>query len=344
MSESPNFLPVHLCGSVPLPSARAVFEAIANALGPRLRRYPDGETGDRLDWLQWQGQFFRQSPDLEEIVSESPYRGKQIQYRPRPGIEAQAVRLESLGYADTAIQSHAIFAALKKDGRIQSDARFLVSLPTPLACTRVHIAAPFVAAIDPVYEKAMLKEILRMASAIPVNDLALQWDVAVEFSILENPARSPFANPFVPIVERLIRITNGVPLGVEAGIHLCYGDSGHKHFKEPEDTGKLVAVANAVAAGATREIAWVHMPVPRNRADDAYFAPLRSLRLRPETELYLGLVHRTDGVDGAKRRIAAARKAWPSFGIATECGFGRRPPQDVADLLRLHRDISDLLN
>lgn len=339
-----NFTPVHLCGSVPLASARAVFEAAADELGPRLRRYPDGETGDRLDWLQWQGRFLRQSPDLEEIVSESPYRGKQVQYRPRAGTDAQAVRLENLGYADTAIQSYAIFAALKREGRIPAKARFLVSLPTPLACTRVHVAAPFVAAIDPVYEKAMLNEIKRMAAAVPVGELAVQWDVAVEFSILENPARSPFANPFEPIVERLTRITNAVPAGVEAGIHLCYGDSGHKHFKEPEDTSKLVAVANAVAAGATREIAWIHMPVPRNRADDAYFAPLRALKLKPETELYLGLVHRTDGIDGARKRIAAARKAWPRFGIATECGFGRRPAQDVADLLRLHREISDLSN
>jgi hypothetical protein len=27
---------------------------------------------------------------------------------------------------------------------------------------------------------------------------------------------------------------------------------------------------------------------------DAYFAPLAGLKLRPETELYLGLVHRDD--------------------------------------------------
>jgi hypothetical protein len=29
------------------------------------------------------------------------------------------------------------------------------------------------------------------------------------------------------------------------------------------------------------------------------------------------------------------------FGIATECGFGRRPPAAVADLLGLHRAILD---
>ena len=187
----------------------------------------------------------------------------------------------------------------------------------------------------------MLREVAAMRTNIPPSELAVQWDVAVEFSILENPARSPIAEPFAGIVERLTRITNAIPEGIEAGIHLCYGDSGHKHFKEPDDASKLVAVANAVAAGMVRRLDWIHMPVPKNRADDAFFAPLASLKLKPETELYLGLVHRTDGVDGARKRIAAARKVQPTFGIATECGFGRRPSQDVADLLRLHCEISD---
>jgi hypothetical protein len=48
------------------------------------------------------------------------------------------------------------------------------------------------------------------------------------------------------------------------------------------------------------------MPVLRNRNDDAYFAPLRRLTPHPETELYLGLVHFTDGVEGTRRRIATA--------------------------------------
>jgi len=95
-----------------------------------------------------------------------------------------------------------------------------------------------------------------------------------------------------------------------------------------------------VSAVSRRAIAWVHMPVPRERTDDAYFAPLRRLRLHPETELYLGLVHHTDGVEGTQRRIDAAQRAVSSFGVATECGFGRRPPETVPDLLRIHREVS----
>jgi hypothetical protein len=128
---------------------------------------------------------------------------------------------------------------------------------------------------------------------------------------------------------------------VELGYHLCYGDAGHRHFKEPHDTAKLVSVANAVAAGVDRPIAWLHLPVPRERADRAYFAPLANLRLHPETELYLGLVHQTDGLEGTRRRAEAARTVVRSFGLATECGLGRRPPETARDLLQLHVDALD---
>jgi hypothetical protein len=84
------------------------------------------------------------------------------------------------------------------------------------------------------------------------------------------------------------------------------------------------------------------MPVPRNRADDAYFAPLDRLALRPETELCLGLVHYTDGVDGTKTRLATAKKYATQFSVATECGFGRRDPGTIADLLRIHAVVADL--
>src|SRR6185437_15922178 len=124
--------------------------------------------------------------------------------------------------------------------------------------------------------------------------------------------------------------------------HFCYGDPGHKHIIEPKDTGLMVDFANQLRDAIKRPITWIHMPVPRDRSDDAYFTPLKGLRLGPETELYLGLIHLTDGVEGAKRRIAAAKRAAADFGIATECGFGRRPPETIPLLMELHRDVAAL--
>ena len=63
--------------------------------------------------------------------------------------------------------------------------------------------------------------------------------------------------------------------------------------------------------------------------------------LQPETEFYLGLVHITDGVDRANARIAAAQSVVTDFGVATECGPGRRPAETIPDLLEIHASVSD---
>ena len=85
----------------------------------------------------------------------------------------------------------------------------------------------------------------------------------------------------------------------------------------------------------------MHMPVPRDRADDAYFEPLNQLAMPPETRLILGLVHHTDGVAGTKGRMATADKFVADYDLATECGFGRRDPSTIEDLLRIHREACD---
>ena len=82
------------------------------------------------------------------------------------------------------------------------------------------------------------------------------------------------------------------------------------------------------------------MPVPGLSADPAFYAPLNDLALG-DTELYLGLVHFKDGLEGSQSRIAAARQAIPKdwqFGVSTECGMGRFPAVQLDKLLRIHAD------
>jgi hypothetical protein len=102
----------------------------------------------------------------------------------------------------------------------------------------------------------------------------------------------------------------------------------------------MVDYANRLVAQLKRPISQIHMPVPRGRSDDAYFGPLAKLNLAPQTRLCLGLVHCTDGVPGTRTRIAAAEKYVRDFGIATECGFGRRDPNTIAELLRIHAEVA----
>jgi hypothetical protein len=103
------------------------------------------------------------------------------------------------------------------------------------------------------------------------------------------------------------------------------------------------AIANRLTQAAHRAIDWVHVPVPIDRDDPAYFAPLAGLALAPDTELHLGLIHHADGVDGAARRAATAAAYAPGFGVGTECGFGRRDPDTVLSLLRLHAAVAQRL-
>jgi len=148
----------------------------------------------------------------------------------------------------------------------------------------------------------------------------------------------PLVNASKPeIVQRFVRICSAVPHDVEVGIHLCYGDFGGKHFFDPVTARHLVDVSNAIAANVKHEIAYIHLPVPLPRATADYFAPMRDFKLGPETEIYLGLVHAADGVEGTKARIALAREYVGKFGIATECGFARaRKPDLVRKVLELH--------
>ena len=332
---------VHLVGSVPLSSAEEVFRTTSTILGERLRSIPDGETGIRSGWIGWQFQFFANNPTFELVAPTPNSYVPRSRFKLRSPRTPGAITFDQLGYADAALDSYRLFSQLKQDGVIPAQYRFQVCLPTPLAPISAFVVQEDQAEVEPAYEAAMLTELDRIISNIPQDELAIQWDTAIEFAILEGAMPTFMVDSKAEILERLMRLGNRVPLPAEMGFHLCYGDAGHKHFKEPEDAGKLVEVANALSAGIRRPINWIHMPVPRNRSDAAYYAPLRNVRLRPETELYLGLVHFTDGVEGTLKRIQAAQQCVADFGVATECGFGRRPPDSIPELLRIHSQVAE---
>jgi hypothetical protein len=344
MSSAPAVRGAHLVGSVPLESAEAVFRMAAKELGPWLRRVPDGETGERSNWIGWQAARFQDPELFEEVSPEAGAYVRRSKYRPRFESLTDPHQLPPLGYSAAAVTSYTVFTRLREAGVIASDVRFLVCLPTPLAPVVAHITPDAQARFEPLYEAGLLNELQQILTRIPHYDLAIQWDTAMEFAILEGVMPS-FLNgrrdAHEQITTRLVRLGEAVPESVELGYHLCYGDANHMHFKEPTDTSTLVSVANATVSGLRRRPTWLHLPVPRDRSDSAYFERLRELQVAQETELYLGVVHRTDGVPGTLRRIEAAGRVVSSFGVATECGLGRRPPDSVPALLRIHAQVAE---
>jgi len=330
----------HLVGSTPCDTAEESFRIAMENLGNHLKRLPDGEVGERDTWIRWQNKRIGQSEQMRVSDVENIY----VPFRPYevvPGTTyADDIKFPNLGYGDAAIASYAVFEKLLREGVISGDKRFMVGLPTPLSVAVFYVEPSSRELFEQAYGRALGQELDKILAAIPSDRLAIQWEVVSEFGLLEGLMNNHLAdNMLDTITTRLARLVDLLPSNVEAGIHLCYGDSGHKHFIEPTDAGHLVDVTNGIAAKVSRAISWIHMPVPRERDDANYFAPLSGLRLGDETELYLGLVHMTGGVQDTRRRLAAASAVISDFGIATECGLGRRSRETIPGLLGIHQEL-----
>jgi methionine synthase II (cobalamin-independent) len=339
---------VHLVGSVPLRSAREVFATVSGVLGSRLKRIPDGETGMRSDWITWLEPAFSENPALEksdELFRVHATGTARIRYRLRSGKSVDDVRFKNLFYADIAKASYEEFAALKRQGIVPKDARFQIDLVPAHSVIWLFLQDDLHAPLDPVYNDALKREIDKIAAALPHSEIAIQFDVAsAVFARLQrgepNAYGKTHAEMLMSFSAILADLADRVPPDIELLFHFCYGDSNHRHVVEPTDMGDMVDLANRLCADIKRGVQLIHMPVPRDRSDDNYFEPLARLKLNPETELSLGLVHFTDGVAGTRKRLATAERHVNNFSIATECGFGRRDPKTIPDLLCIHAEIA----
>ena len=333
----------HLVGSIGLDTVDEVFRTVGEMLGPYLRRVPDGEVGGRKLWISWQYPLLRASVYLRPDPSGAIRPTNRFPLLTlAEGVAPSESRFGELGYAREARASYLDFVAAREAGTLPKGIRFQVCLPTPFAVVSSVVVPAALPAVEAAYERAMIAEVAALARQIPHRDLCIQWDVCNEMVVWDSQASDavPAGVPREELIARMQRLCATVPVDVELGLHLCYGDFGARHFGEPKDAAKMVEFANALTRASQHKLAYIHMPVPIERSDDAFHKPLADLALGNDTELFLGLVHAKDGVAGTKARVAAARRYAPEFGIATECGMARaRSEQTVRTLLKIHADI-----
>src|ERR1700724_834575 len=198
----------HFNGSVNLADTESVMREIVSRVPSGLRRIPDGETGDRDNWIFFQMQKFLQSPSL---VPARPLDAAIGDYEQLPqlrvagGGDPAEMRWPDIGYADAYLTSYETFAALREEGVIPGGVRFQVEYPTPLASIGAYL-------------------------------------------VPEQRFVPGGAQAFDVIIAGLVRCVDQVPAEVPVGLHLCYGDYGHQHFKQPESLALQVRVLNAVTA------------------------------------------------------------------------------------------------
>src|SRR5882757_10321376 len=336
---------VHFVGTIPLADAEQVFRTTTELLGDRLRRLPDGET-TRSGWVASQVPVLARHPDIVHVVVDVPGHGERPFFRPRPGLDAAALDLGDIGYAGYARDSYALFSRLRSEGVIPRGVRFQVNLPTPLAIASITAQPDVAPVLEAAYQRALLRELAQILETIPPSDLAVQWDIAIELLMIEGVALTPpwFDDVWGGVLERIARLSAPVLEAIELGLHLWYGDFQHRRLVDLDDASVLVELANRLVGAIGRHVDFVHLPVRGDVDPATYLAPLSGLRLEDNTELYLGLITDDGGAEGASARIAAARRHVDTFGVATECGMGRRPPEAVLPLLRVHRAVSSPLS
>jgi hypothetical protein len=333
-------------GSVPLTTTREVMSVVAGALGERLKRIPDGETGARSKFITWQGGVL----DKAEQFEMRPL-GPQSEWGPngelpppvailRPGTKGTP-KFPPTGYAAEALKSYEVFADLKRKGAIHKDARFQVGLPSPLGVIGLFMEPDGQKIAEKPYEARMAEDIRALCAGIPHRDLTLQWDIPFEIAVWEGARETYLSNPREQVIEKLARIIALADADVETGLHVCYGDVSHRHWKQP-DLGVMVSLINALLQALPRPLNYIHIPIPRHWTEPSRYQQLSNLKLQPATQVYLGLIHQADGLEGAKRRISSASEYLSRFGAAASCGLGRRQPDDIPQILSLHRDVADL--
>jgi hypothetical protein len=254
------------------------------------------------------------------------------------------------GYATAYRNSYDIFAGLQRTGAIPGDVRFQVEYPTPVAVVTSAFVPQEWSRLTPSYAKVLHEDLARALGAIPHDRVAVQWDVCFEFWLLQGRYGPP---PEIgEIAATLASNVDLVPGDVPVGMHLCYGDAGHRHYRDPESLALQVQIVNSVIRAASRPIDWFSFTVTQDAREAAFFAPIASLEATQETELYFSLVpyhpaQQAPGTTSAQvmhidHYLAQAAAGPREWGICAECGLGRvDDEEEIKALLDQHSRILD---
>lgn len=336
----------HLVGSMPGDTPEEAMHAALERLGPHLRTLPDGETGERRDWIIHIIDSFRSHPDLElrRDGGWTDYDDTPL-FRVRPGHRLTAGSLD-FGHVAAFERSFPAFQRLKADhGR--PDLAFQVGLPGDfdLSLFTFGPTGPF--RLREPFTEATLAEIAAIHRRAG-DEVVFQVEVPAELVFVAR--MPPPAQPAMAayLARGITDLVADAPAGARFGIHLCLGDMNHRALGRMRDVRPLVHLANAIAARwpAGRPLEFLHAPLaaavepPPNRA--GFYAPLQALHLDPEVGLVAGFVH--ESLDLRAQRALDAHVTGlmgRPIGVAASCGLGRREPGQAFATMDLAAALCD---
>jgi hypothetical protein len=336
----------HLVGSTPFADADEAIDIALDRLGGHLHTVPDGETGDRRNWIIHIIEALKAHPDLE-VTREgdwSDYDQTPV-FRVRKGHQLTAASLD-LQHVAPFQAAYPAFAA-RREAAVSAgvpgagDLAFQVGIPGDfdMALFVFGPTGPF--RHRRAFTDATLAEI-RQIQELAGRDAAGRPDVVFQ---LEIPAElvfvARFPGPLQPLVARWLgggvaKLAARSPQGTRFGIHLCLGDMNHRALAQLKDVTPLVRLANAIAHAwpAGRSLEFVHAPfaaavlpppAPDTADGAAFYVPLKGLRLPSQTRFIAGFVHESRPLAEQQETLALIESlVGHRVDVATSCGLGRR--------------------
>jgi len=164
----------YLTGSINVPTIQDAFRLVGERLQPGVTRVPDGEPGDRANWVLTQADHFLKNSTLEVVDNRA---------KVRPGA---TVSFGTLDYHSIAAESYAEFKNAREDGVLKPDSRFLVSIPTPFNAVNSFVEFDSQVEVAYAYEQQLRRSVDALQEVIPPSDLAIQWDLPTELATIEG--------------------------------------------------------------------------------------------------------------------------------------------------------------
>lgn len=213
-------------------------------LGPHLRSLPDGETGERRNWIISIIENLRGHPDLE-LAKEGDWSDydKTPQFKVKRGHALLGASLD-FGHVEAVEASLPAYERIRAESG-RSDLDYLIGVPGDFDMAMFTLGPIRAIRHRRAFTEATVNAITRIHGMLGERAV-FQLEVPIELILLTKlpaPARPIAAKLFGKWVAGLAA---AAPTGARFGVHLCLGDMNHKAFGKMNDVAPLVTLTNSI--------------------------------------------------------------------------------------------------
>lgn len=330
MSNADDRRQVHLVGTIPADSTESALQLVTDTVGDVTTAWlPDGETGERQNWIGRLVENLKDHPDLELTRD-----GDWSDYDQTPAFKVKKGHhfdYVSLDYFEHFEESWPRFQKVRTD-LDREGLSFQVGIPGPIDVAFAAFGFSPVSGLRNIrpFEDATVLEVSKI-HAVGGAEVVYQLEIPIEIEIANRMPKPVRKAGVGQLAGRLLRVVRKSPHDTRWGFHLCVGDMNNTAFSRLDDATTLTLLANAIVDRFPkgRKLEFVHLPLAHGSEpptlDEEFYGPLDQLRVPNDVRLIAGFAHEGQSLeDQIKLRDMVEAKVGRPVDIAASCGLGRR--------------------